>query len=435
MTDAIDLLRERGFVQEISDVPGLRAAMAAGPVTFYWGTDPTASSLTAGHLVSLMMLAHLQRSGHRPIVVVGGGTGLIGDPTGKTEMRKLLTAEEIEANLAGQRSQVARYVDLHEGKALTLNNADWLQPLGYLEFLRDIGRYFSVNRMLQHETYRDRLRGEAFKNVLLQSGIGLYTPLADSLPASEGLNFIEFNYVLLQAYDFLHLHREYGCILQVGGADQWFNILAGIDLIRRAERGQAYALVTPLLTTSTGEKMGKTAGNALWLDATRTSPYDFYQYWINIPDPDVERFLGFFTFLPMDDVRLLGRREGAELRASKEMLALEATRVTHGEDAAREAQEASRALFGGGAAADGAPTTAVAPARLAAGMELVDLLVETGLAASKRAGRDLIRQGGAYVNDQRVDDVGVLVHNADFRGGVLLLRAGKKRYHRVVVEG
>ncbi|HEY3117628.1 MAG TPA: tyrosine--tRNA ligase [Chloroflexota bacterium] len=408
MLDAIDLLRERGFVQDVSDEMGLREAFASGPVTFYWGTDPTASSLTAGHLVSLMLLAHLQRAGHRPIVVVGGGTGLIGDPTGKTEMRQMLSEADIEVNLAGQRSQVARYLDFNEGKALMLNNADWLRPLGYLEFLRDVGRHFSVNQLLQHSTYRERL--------------------------DTGLNFIELNYALLQAYDFLHLFREHGCSLQVGGNDQWFNILAGVDLIRRVASGEAYALVTPLLTTSTGEKMGKTAGNAVWLDPLRTSPYDFYQYWINIPDLDVERFLGFFTFLPMDDVRRLGGLEGAESRTAKEVLAYEATRITHGDKAAVEARDASRALFGAGGDVEGAPTTTTPKSRLQGGLDLADLLVETGLAQSKRAARDLIRQGGAYVNGRRAEP-GAEMRLDDLEDGALLLRAGKKHYHRVIVEG
>ncbi|MSQ24023.1 MAG: tyrosine--tRNA ligase [Chloroflexi bacterium] len=404
MAEIIDTLRERGFVQQISDEPGLESALGQGPITLYWGTDPTADSLTAGHLVSLMMLAHFERAGHRPIVVVGGGTGLIGDPTGKTEMRQMLTSEQIDANMAGQRLQIGRFLD-----APLMNNADWLLSLGYIEFLRDIGRHFSVNQLLQHSTYRERLAG-------------------------DGLNFIELNYALMQAYDFLYLYRTEGCTLQVAGSDQWFNILEGTELIRRAEGAEAYALVTPLLTTATGQKMGKTAAGAVWLDPERTSPYDFYQHWINTADADVERFLAFFTFLPMDEVRALGRLEGADLRSAKEMLAGEVTKIVHGDVAAHEARETSQALFGDGSDLAGAPTTEMDPTRLETGLELVDLLTETGLVASKRAARDLIRQGGAYVNGQRVDDPGTVLTLDQFKSDVLLLRAGKKRFHRVLLR-
>jgi tyrosyl-tRNA synthetase len=406
MDNVLDTLRERGFIQQVSDEAALRAAFDAGQVTAYCGYDPTASSLTVGHLVSVMMLAHFQRAGHRPIVVVGGGTGMIGDPSGKTEMRQLLTVEQIEANMAGLRNQFDRHLDFTSDAALMVNNADWLLPLGYIEFLRDIGRHFSVNQLLQHSTYRERIEG-------------------------EGLNFIEFNYALLQAYDFLHLYRHFGCALQIGGADQWFNILAGADLIRRVEGGDAYAVVVPLLMTAGGEKMGKTAAGAVWLDPSRTPPYDYYQFWINTDDRDVERFLALFTFLPIEQVRALGRLQDAELRRAKEVLAFEATRLTHGDEAAQQAQATSRSLFGGEGNAEHAPTTSVEPARLAAGVDLADLLVETGLSSSKRAARDLIRQGGAYVNGERVDDVATVISTEHLRGGAVLLRAGKKRFHRV----
>ncbi len=406
----LETLGERGFIQQISDEAGLRDELERGPITLYWGTDPTADSLTAGHLVSLMMLAHFQRAGHKPIVVVGGGTGLIGDPLFRTETRQLMTIEQIERHMAGQRPQIGRFVDFSDEKGLLLNNADWLAPLGYLEFLRDIGRSFTVNQLLQHSTYRERLE-------------------------TGSLNFIEINYALLQAYDFLYLHREHRATLQVGGADQWFNILAGTELIRREVGHEAYALITPLLTTATGEKMGKSAGNAVWLDAARTSPYDFYQYWINTADVDVERFLGYFTFLPMDEVHALGHREGADLREAKERLALEVTSLVHGPHAAADARDASRALFSGSGDGDAAPTTEIEPARLAGGIDLLDLLVETGLSPSRRAARDLVHQGGAYVNGVRVDDVAASISEQDLQGeGVILLRAGKKRFHRVVVK-
>lgn len=408
-TDVIDALIERGFVHQVSDEHGLRLALGE-PLAVYCGYDPTASSLQLGNLVSIMMLAHLQRAGHRPIVVVGGGTGLIGDPLDRTEMRPMLSPEQIESHVAGQRGQFERFLDFGDDCALMLNNADWLLTLRYIEFLRDIGRHFSVNQLLQHSSYRERLEG-------------------------EGLNFIELNYALLQAYDYLNLYREYGCRLQVGGADQWFNILAGVDLIRRVEGVQVFALVTPLITTAGGEKMGKTAAGAVWLDPSLTSPYDYYQYWINTDDRDVERFLSLFTFLLIDEVRRLGGLQGAELREAKRVLALEATKLTHGSAAAHDAEAASRALFGGEGEAEGAPTTSVDAARLAAGIGLVDLLAEIALASSKRAARDLIRQGGAYVNGERIDDVAAVVDERHLHKGAIVLRAGKKRHHRVVPGG
>jgi tyrosyl-tRNA synthetase len=405
-----DTLKERGFVFLVSDEEQLRAALEAGSVSAYCGYDPTAPSLHMGNLVSIMMLAHLQRAGHRPIVVVGGGTGMIGDPTDKTEMRRLLIAEDIAHNMEGLRPQFGRYLRFQgDHAAIMVNNADWLLPLGYLEFLRDIGRHFTVNQLLQHSTYRERVE-------------------------SGSLNFIEVNYVLLQAYDYLHLHREFGCTLQVGGADQWFNILAGAELIRRVEGGEAFGLVAPLITTASGDKMGKTAAGAVWLDPALTSPYEYYQYWINTADADVERFLALFTFLPMEEIRELGRLEGADLRRAKEVLAYEATKLTHGEEAAEDAQATSRALFGGDGESQGAPTTLLLAPRLAAGVELTDLLVETGLAPSKRAARDLIRQGGAYVNGERVEASDSIIGEQHFQDGAVLLRAGKKRFHRIVVE-
>ena len=411
MLDVLDTLRERGFVAQVSDEAGLRAALSRGSVTVYCGYDPTASSLHMGHLVSLMMLAHLQRAGHRPIVVVGGGTGMIGDPTDRIEMRRLLSLEDIRANMDGMLPQFGRLLDFNGGPvpALMVNNGDWLLPLGYVKFLRDIGRHFSVNQMLQHSTYRQRVE-------------------------SVGLNFIEFNYVLLQAYDFLQLYREYGCRLQIGGEDQWFNILAGAELIRRIEGGEAYALVSPLLMTAGGQKMGKTARGAVWLDPARTSPYEYYQYWINTADADVERFLGLFTFLPMERVRELGRLQEAEARDAKEVLADEATALTHGEEAAKEAQRASRALFGGEGEAEGAPTTTIQAARLAEGVRLAALLVDTGLAPSVTAAARLIDQGGVSVNGERVGSPGARIDEGHLRDGAVLLRAGKKRFHRIVVE-
>src|SRR5215217_8497642 len=332
MESGFDLLVERGFVYQSSNDQALRAALTR-PMTLYCGYDPTASSLTVGHLVPIMMLAHLQRAGHRPIALVGGGTTMVGDPTGKTEIRQMLSKEQIANNQISIQSQLSRYLDFSNDRALMVNNADWLLDLRYIDFLREIGRHFSVNQMLQHETYRERLQG-------------------------SGLSFIEMNYVLLQAYDFLHLYREYGCTLQVGGSDQWFNILAGTELIRRADGGEAFALVAPLITTASGAKMGKTEAGAVWLSPERTSPYDFYQFWVNTEDPDVARFLRWFTFLPEDEIQRLESLEGADLRHAKEILAFEVTRIVHGESAATEAQQAARALFGGdGGSLEAVPTT------------------------------------------------------------------------------
>ncbi|HZT08055.1 MAG TPA: tyrosine--tRNA ligase [Chloroflexota bacterium] len=407
MTDVIDTLRERGFVQQVSNEAGLHAELEHGSLTVYCGYDPTAASLHLGHLVSIMMLAHFQRAGHVPLVVVGGGTGLIGDPTGKTETRRLLTEEEITTNIAGLRGQFERFIDFSHDRAFMLNNLDWLASLSYLGFLRDIGVHFSVNQLLQHSTYRERVTG-------------------------EGLNFIELNYALLQAYDFLHLHRVWNCALQIGGVDQWFNILAGVDLIRRVTGDEAFAMVAPLILTSSGEKMGKTVGGAVWLDAERTPAYDYYQYWINTADQDVERFLALFTFLPMHEVRELGQLKGADLRTAKERLAFEATAIAHGHHAAHDAQSASHALFAGDGELDAAPSVAIPAATLQLGVALVDLLVQTGLVPSKRAARDLIRQGGAYVNGDRIASIDTMVDTSSLRAGAVVIRAGKKRFCRIV---
>ncbi|MCG2767436.1 MAG: tyrosine--tRNA ligase [Anaerolineae bacterium] len=408
MKNVYDVLVERGFIEQVSDETGVRAAVEK-PITCYIGFDPSASSYHVGNLVPIMALAHMQRHGHRPITIVGGGTGMIGDPSGKTEMRQMLTREQIEANVQGQKAQLARYLDFDSGKALMLNNADWLTKLNYIEFLRDIGRHFSVNRMLAAEAYRVRLE--------------------------TGLSFIEFNYMLLQAYDFLHLYREYGCVLQMGGSDQWGNILAGVDLTRRVEGATVYASVFPLITTSSGAKMGKTEAGAVWLDRELVSPYKYYQFWINTEDPDVERFLALFTFLPMDRVKELGRLQGADLREAKEVLAYEATKITHGEEEARKAQEASRRLFAeGGTAREGVPTTALDAEDLAAGIPVTELFRRVGLCGSRGAARRLIEQGGAYVNGERVASIDVLVTDKDLMEGAILLRAGKKHHHRVILS-
>ncbi len=408
MANAYDILKARGFVEQVSDEEGLRQALEH-PITCYVGYDPSASSLHAGHLFTIMALAHMQRQGHRPIVIVGGGTGMIGDPSGRTEMRQMLTVEQIEQNLEAIKRQIGRYVDFREERALVLNNAEWLLPLNYIEFLRDIGRYFSVNRMLAAEAYRQRLE--------------------------TGLSFIEFNYQLLQAYDFLQLYQRHDCILQMGGNDQWGNILAGVDLIRRVIGGEAYAMTFPLLTTASGAKMGKTASGAVWLDGDRLSPYEFYQFWINVDDADVERFLRIYTFLPLEEIDELASLEGARIREAKEVLAYEATRITHGEEEAERAREASRQLFGAGEVEEDAlPTLELDAEDLDEGLLIADLFERTGLVRSRSEARRLIQQGGAYLNEERVDTPEQMVRREDFDGDSLLLRAGKKRYHRVVLH-
>ena len=424
--NAYDILEERGFIRQVTDREAVRSMFAAGPVTFYIGFDPTAPSLHAGSLTPIMAMAHVQRAGHRPIVILGGGTAMIGDPSGKTELRRMMTREEIAANGRAIAAQIGRFVDLTEGRGLAIDNADWLLSLNYIEFLRDVGRHFSVNRMLAAEAYRLRM--------------------------AAGLTFLEFNYQILQAYDFLVLFRDYGCTLQMGGDDQWGNILAGTELIRRVEGADAQAATFPLLTTAAGAKMGKTATGAVWLDADRFSPYEYFQYWVNADDADVGRFLAFFTFLPMAEIRAAAGLQGAELNAAKRVLAFEATRLNHGEPAARDALAAAAAAFGprplppdllpsspiprtGGATAlEAVPTTLLRRERIAAGIGVLELLADVaGLTRSRGEARRLVLQGGVYLNDARVDSHERVVSLDDLAEGAIMLRCGKKRHHRVVV--
>jgi tyrosyl-tRNA synthetase len=370
-TNVLDTLRDRGFVAQVSDEDGLRREFDHGRVTLYQGFDPTATSLHTGNLVGIMALAHLQQAGHRPIAIVGGGTGMIGDPTGRESERPMLTVEQVQRNLAGIRQNFSRYIDFSEDRALMLNNADWLLELKWIEFLRDVGRHFTVNQLMQHGTYWERFQEGSF-------------------------SFIELNYALVQAYDFLHLYREFGCILQLGGNDQWFNILAGRDLIRRAAGGEAYALTTPLITTSSGQKMSKSAGNAAWLDPDLTSPYEYYQYWRNTDDADVGRFMRMFTFMPLDEIAEYERLSGVELNRAKEVLAFEATRVTHGEAEAHRAQETAHTRFGG-AGQDLGPAW---PVRTPTGV--VELAVEAGLAKTNNEAKRLIREGGIKLGGQQI---------------------------------
>ena len=414
--DFLPVMKERGFFKQCTDEATLTELLATEPVTGYIGFDPTADSLHIGSMVPIMGLLHLQRHGHRPIAIAGGGTAMVGDPSGKTELRKMMTLEQIDANLVGIKAQIAHFVDFGDGTAdgrldgLMVNNADWLKDWGYLDFLREIGRHFSINVMLSRESVKQRLE--------------------------TGMSFIEFNYMILQAYDFMMLNRDHGCRLQMGGDDQWGNIVSGIDLTRRMNRQEVYGLTFPLIATASGEKMGKTAAGAVWLDAKRTSPYDFFQYWINVDDRDVERFLKLYTLLPMDEVAKLAALQGADIRDAKRSLAFEVTRALHGEQAATEAEKAAAVLFGGGGGGEGSIPSSSRPAAVLAGdgLPLIDALADAGLAKSKGEARRLIRQGGIKVNGASIEDEMHALGPADVRDGRIALQAGKKRHHHILIE-
>jgi len=423
--DVLDVLAERGFIEQVTDEKGIRESLLR-PTTCYIGFDPTAPSLHVGSLVPIMALAHMQRCGHRPIALMGGGTGLVGDPSGKIEMRKVLTKGEIEGNVRVIGNQFSRFLNFSKGDALLLNNADWLTRLNYIEFLRDIGVHFSVNRMLSFES--------------IKVGLG------------RGLSFIEFNYQLLQAYDFWHLFKHYDCVLQMGGSDQWGNIVAGIDLIRRLEGKAAYGITFPLIETADGKKMGKTEQGTIWLDASMTSPYHYYQYWVNSDDRDVERFLSFFTFLPIEEIQSVRFLKNADLNIAKQVLAFEATQIHHGTGEALGAWQSSVALFGGGniplelfpsssipraesaEAMDAIPTTIIDRERLEGGIVAFEIFKETGLCTSGAEARRLIEQGGAYIDGRNVESFDEPLGVEQFEKGEVILRAGKKRFHRVKVR-
>ena len=421
MKSAYEILKERGFVEQITDEALITELFTKGLVTCYIGFDPTATSLHIGSLVPIMALTHMQKNGNRPIALVGGGTGLIGDPSGKTEMRQVLTREQIDYNAQCLGKQLSQYLDFSEGRALLLNNADWLTKINYIEFLRDIGRYFSVNKMLAMESYKIRLE--------------------------KGLNFIEFNYMLLQGYDFLHLFQHYGCALQMGGNDQWGNMLAGTELIRKVEAKDAQAVTFPLITTSVGHKMGKTEKGTIWLDGTLTAPYEYYQYWINCDDADVERFLKLFTFLPLEEITVVKTLSDARLNMAKAVLAYEATKVTHGADAARAAWRASMEAFHSRpvdadlfsasdipreapqADTSAIPRYAVSRKELDAGILITSACAKAGLTQSMAEAKRLIEQGGIYINDRQVNSLDEKLSPDDFAGGnELRVRKGKKKY-------
>ncbi len=408
--EGLKILRERGFIKQCTDIEKLEELMGSEAVSFYVGIDPTGASMHAGHMIPLFAMSHLQKAGHKPIAVVGGGTARIGDPSGKTEMRKMLTIEQINSNVACLKKQVSKFIDFDNDRALLLDNADWLAGLNYLEFLRDIGKHFSVNRMLGFETYKKRLE--------------------------TGLSFIEFNYQLLQSYDFLVLNQKHGCRLQIGGDDQWGNIVAGVDLTRRVESNDVFGLTFPLVTRSDGKKMGKTEKGALFLDPGMISPYDFYQYWRNVADADVEKFLLLYTYLPVEEIRELGSLKDKEINRAKGVLAHEITAIVHGKEEADKAGEAARAAFtsGGGDNKTAIPSIEIPASELETGIIITDLFSRTSLCSSRGEARRLITQGGGSVNDEKITDIDAVINTASVREGELLLRAGKKRYFRIIVK-
>ena len=425
----LSILKERGFVEDITHTEELEDYLVNNRATCYIGFDPTAASLHVGSLVCIMALAHMQRHGHRPIALVGGGTGLIGDPSGKTELRKIITQEEIDENKKGLWLQLSRFLDFSEDKALLLDNASWLTKLEYIPFLRDIGKHFSVNRMVKAESYKARMESE------------------------DGLTFIEFNYMLLQAYDFMQLAKSYDCFLQMGGSDQWGNIVAGIDLTRRTLGKQAFGITFPLITTASGIKMGKTHKGAVWLDAQRFSPYEYYQFWVNADDADVVRFLALFTFLPMEEIDQVSHIKGADLNKAKAILAYEATKICHGEDEAIKALKASVSMFGNieiprdlltsSSIPRGShlvtneksvPSSSYNKDDVIGKISIIDLFMDAGLCKTKSDARRLVQQGGAYINGNRAVSLDHVITAEDIEKNEILLIAGKKKYHKIILN-
>ena len=397
----------RGLIAQTTDEEHIREMINNGKATFYIGFDCTADSLTAGHFMALTLMKRLQMAGNKPIALIGGGTTMIGDPSGRTDMRKMLTKEDIDHNAECFKRQMERFIEFGEGKAMMINNADWLLKLNYVDMLRDVGACFSVNNMLRAECYKQRME--------------------------KGLSFLEFNYMIMQSYDFYHLFKEYGCNMQFGGDDQWSNMLGGTELIRKKLGRDAHCMTITLLTDSQGKKMGKTAGNAVWLDPNKTSPYEFYQYWRNVGDADVLKCIRMLTFLPIEEINKMDSWEGAQLNTAKEILAYELTALVHGKEEADKAKEASLALFAGGANDENMPTTTITEDMLTDGaIGIMDLLLACSLAPSKSEARRLIQGGGVFVEDEKVADVYLSVSADALRGGVKL-RKGKKTFHKAIL--
>jgi len=403
-TSVFDVLKERGYIAQCTNEDEVRAMFENEKVTFYIGFDPTADSLHVGHFLGLMVMSHLQKAGHRPVCLVGGGTGTVGDPSGRSDMRKMLTDEDIEYNCNQFKKQMARFIDFSDGKALMVNNGDWLRKLNYIDLLREVGAHFTVNRMLAAECYKNRME--------------------------KGLTFLEFNYMIMQSYDFLELHRRYNLKLEMGGDDQWSNIIGGVELTRRITGDAVYGLTFTLLTKSDGQKMGKTAGGALWLDKEKTSPYDFYQYWRNVDDADVERCLALLTFLPMEEVRRLGALEGQEINEAKKILAYEVTKLVHGQEEADKAKAAAEAVFGGSGSSENMPTIELTAEDAA--KKLVDVLVAAEVFGSKGEARRLIQQNGLSINDEKVSDPDYTLSDGDFTDGEAIVKKGKKKFYRLL---
>ena len=409
MENVLDILKERGYIEQTMAENEIRQKLAEGPVTFYIGFDPTADSLHLGHFIQVMVMMHLQQAGHRPIALIGDGTALVGDPSGKTELRKMLAKDEINHNAEAIRVQLAKYLDFTGDKAIAVNNAQWLQEINYINFLREVGVHFSVNRMLTAECFKSRME--------------------------KGLSFLEFNYMLMQSYDFYHLYQKYNCTMEFGGNDQWSNILGGADLIRRKEGKTVYGLTLKLLTTSDGKKMGKTESGTIWLDPAKTPPYDLYQYLRNIADADVENALALLTFLPLEQVRRLGSLGGAEINQGKEELAYQFTKIVHGQEEAKKAQKAAQSLFSGdGDLGSSTPTTKIDRISFEEGYYIVQLLKDVGLASSNGEARRLINQGGVYINEQQIKDSDLDITLDYFDDDSLMLRKGKKIYHQIVLQ-
>ncbi len=403
--NVFDVLKERGYIEQCTHEEEIRELLGKESVTFYIGFDPTADSLHIGHFIQIMVMSIMQQYGHRPIALLGDGTTMIGDPSDRTGMRSIMTFETITKNAENFKKVFEKFLDFSDGMAIMPRNSEWLLPLNYLEFMREVGIHFTISKMIAAECYKNRME--------------------------QGLTFFEFGYMLMQAYDFYILNQRYNCKMQLGGNDQWSNIIAGVDLIRKKAGRQVYGMTFALLTNSEGKKMGKTEKGALWLDRNKTTPYEFYQYWRNIDDADVEKCLALLTFLPMEEVRRLGALEGAEKNKAKEILAFEITKMIHSEEDAIKAQEAARALFGGGADSENIPTTELTKAELGEGMTVIDLMYKAGLIKSKSEGRRLIEQAGVSVNDAVIDDIGATVSEKDFEEGKLMLKKGKKTYHRI----
>ncbi len=407
MRNVFDVLQERGLIAQTTHEAEIRKILGEEKITFYIGFDPTADSLHIGHFMQLIVMKHMQNAGHRPIILLGGGTTMVGDPTGKADMRPMITQEEIQHNADNFKVQMSKFIDFEDGKAIMVNNADWLLKQNYVDFLREVGVHFTVNKMLTAECYKSRME--------------------------KGLTFLEFNYMLMQSFDFYKLNKDYGCIMEFGGDDQWSNIIGGIELIRRKESKQAYGMTFTLLTTSEGKKMGKTEKGALWLDPEKVSPYDFYQYWRNVDDKDVIRLLKLVTFLPMEQIAEYEKLEGQELNKVKCVLAYEVTRMVHGEEAAKAANDAAMAIFSGGSDTSNMPSETVAASDLGDGMNVLDLLLQVNLIPSKGEGRRLIQQNGLSINGEKVTAVDMMVTPDLFEDGELVIKKGKKTFLKLIL--